>query len=145
MNIKPIVENFIAPEYKKDLSGGLDIYFQKDTELVIGTDNVVNLGFCAEVPEGHVALLVPRSSAGMKGLALRNTVGVIDADYRGEWIAHIVIDQQGDNVWGESVKYKRGDRALQAIIIPFNKVDINIVDDLSVTDRGDGGFGSTCA
>lgn len=145
MNIKPIVENFIAPEYKKDLSGGLDIYFQKDTELVIGTDNVVNLGFCAEVPEGHVALLVPRSSAGMKGLALRNTVGVIDADYRGEWIAHIVIDQQGDNVWGESVKYKRGDRALQAIIIPFNKVDINIVDDLSVTDRGDGGFGSTGA
>lgn len=145
MNIKPIVENFIAPEYKKDLSGGLDIYFQKDIELVIGTDNVVNLGFCAEVPEGHVALLVPRSSAGMKGLALRNTVGVIDADYRGEWIAHIVIDQQGDNVWGDSVKYKRGDRALQAIIIPFNKVDINIVDDLSVTDRGDGGFGSTGA
>lgn len=145
MNIKPIVENFIAPEYKKDLSGGLDIYFQKDTELVIGADNVVNLGFCAEVPEGHVALLVPRSSAGMKGLALRNTVGVIDADYRGEWIAHIVIDQQGDNAWGENVKYKRGDRALQAIIIPFNKVDINIVDDLSVTDRGDGGFGSTGA
>ena len=145
MNIKPIVENFIAPEYKKDLSGGLDIYFQKDTELVIGADNVVPLGFCAEVPEGHVALLVPRSSAGMKGLALRNTVGVIDADYRGEWIAHIVIDQQGDNVWGDSVKYKRGDRALQAIIIPFNKVDINIVDDLSVTDRGDGGFGSTGA
>lgn len=145
MNIKPIVENFIAPEYKKDLSGGLDIYFQKDTELVIGADNVVNLGFCAEVPEGHVALLVPRSSAGMRGLALRNTVGIIDADYRGEWIAHIVIDQQGDNAWGDNVKYKRGDRALQAIIIPFNKVDINIVDDLSVTDRGDGGFGSTGA
>lgn len=145
MNIKPIVENFIAPEYKKDLSGGLDIYFQKDTELVIGADNVVNLGFCAEVPEGHVALLLPRSSAGMKGLALRNTVGVIDADYRGEWIAHIVIDQQEDNAWGDNVKYKRGDRALQAIIIPFNKVDINIVDELSVTDRGDGGFGSTGA
>ena len=145
MNIKPIVENFIAPEYKKDLSGGLDIYFQKDTELVIGADNVVNLGFCAEIPEGHVALLLPRSSAGMKGLALRNTVGVIDADYRGEWIAHIVIDQQGDNAWGETIKYKRGDRALQAIIIPFNKVDINIVDELSVTDRGDGGFGSTGA
>lgn len=145
MNIKPIVENFIAPEYKKDLSGGLDIYFQKDTELVIGADNVVNLGFCAEIPEGHVALLLPRSSAGMKGLALRNTVGVIDADYRGEWIAHIVIDQQGDNAWGDNVKYKRGDRALQAIIIPFNKVDINIVDELSVTDRGDGGFGSTGA
>ena len=145
MNIKPIVENFIAPEYKKDLSGGLDIYFQEDVELKIGKDNVVNLGFCAEVPEGHIALLVPRSSAGMKGIGLRNTVGVIDADYRGEWIAHIIIDTQGSNEWGETIKYKRGDRALQAIIIPFNKVDINIVDDLSVTDRGDGGFGSTGA
>lgn len=145
MNIKPVVQNFIAPEYKGDLSGGLDIYFQEDVTLRIGKDNVVNLGFCAEVPKGHVALLLPRSSAGMKGLALRNTVGVIDADYRGEWIAHIVIDAQGGNVWGETISYKRGDRALQAVIVPFNKVDINIVDELSVTDRGDGGFGSTGA
>ena len=145
MNIKPIVENFIAPEYKKDFSGGLDIYFQEDVELKIGKDNVVNLGFCAEVPEGHIALLVPRSSAGMKGIGLRNTVGVIDADYRGEWIAHITIDTQGSNEWGETIKYKRGDRALQAIIVPFKKVNINIVDELSVTNRGDGGFGSTGA
>lgn len=141
MNIKPLVEDFIKPEYKSKLSGGMDIYFQEDVELKVGKDNVVNLGFSAEVPEGHVALLLPRSSAGMKGLQLRNTAGVIDSDYRGEWIAHITYDDI--NTWGNTIKYTRGERALQAIIVPCNKVDINIVDELSVTDRGNGGFGST--
>ena len=143
MKIKPLVKNFIKPEYKRDLSGGMDIYFQSDVDLTIGLDNVVNLGFAAEVPEGCVALLLPRSSTGMKGLGLRNTVGVIDADYRGEWIAHIVIDEQDSNGWGDIVSFKRGDRALQVIIVPFKKVDIEITDTLSVTGRGDGGFGST--
>lgn len=143
MRIKPMVKDFIKPEYKRDLSGGLDIYLQNDVDLVVGKDTVINLGFAAEVPEGYVAILVPRSSAGMKGINLRNTIGVIDADYRGEWIAHIVIDEQGDNSWGDIVKYKRGDRILQVLIVPFKKVDIEISDTLSVTGRGDGGFGST--
>ena len=127
MNIKPLVKDFIKPEYKRDLSGGMDIYFQEDVEFMVGKDNVINLGFCAEVPEGHVALLVPRSSTGMKGLHLRNTVGVID----------------DINVWGNTIKFKRGERALQALIIPVKQESINIVDELSVTGRGDGGFGST--
>ena len=143
MKIKPLVENFIKPEYKRDLSGGMDIYLQEDVTLVVGADNVIKLGFAAEVPEGHVAVLVPRSSTGMKGMALRNTVGVIDADYRGEWIAHIVIDQNQDNALLDEWHYKRGDRLLQVLILPFKKVDIEISDELSVTGRGDGGFGST--
>jgi len=143
MKIKPIVENFIKPEYKRDPSAGMDIYLQSDVTLTVGSDNVINLGFCAEVPENHVALLLPRSSTGMKGLSLRNTVGVIDADYRGEWIAHIVIDEQGDNAFGNEIKYNRGDRLLQCVIVPFYKADIELSDELSVTGRGDGGFGST--
>lgn len=143
MKIKPLVENFIKPEYKRDLSGGMDIYLQEDVTLVVGADNVIKLGFAAEVPEGCVAVLVPRSSTGMKGMALRNTVGVIDADYRGEWIAHIVIDQNQDNALLDEWHYKRGDRLLQVLILPFKKVDIEISDELSVTGRGDGGFGST--
>ena len=143
MKIKPLVENFIKPEYKRDLSGGMDIYLQEDVTLVVGADNVIKLGFAAEVPEGYVAVLVPRSSTGMKGMALRNTVGVIDADYRGEWIAHIVIDQNQDNALLDEWHYKRGDRLLQVLILPFKKVDIEISDELSVTGRGDGGFGST--
>lgn len=141
MNIKPLVKDFIKPEYKSNSSGGMDIYFQEDIELKVGKDNVVNLGFSAEVPEGYVALILPRSSTGMKGLQLRNTVGVIDSDYRGEWIAHITYDDI--NTWGHTREFKRGERALQALIVPVKQETINIVDELSVTNRGNGGFGST--
>jgi dUTP pyrophosphatase len=139
MKIKPLVKDFIIPEYKRELSGGMDIYLQQDITLSVGVDNVINLGFAAEVPEGHVALLLPRSSAGMKGIALRNTVGIIDADYRGEWIAHITLD----SICDKPITYKRGERILQAVIVPFNKVEIELSDTLSQTGRGDTGFGGT--
>ena len=143
MKIKPLVEDFIKPEYKRELSGGMDIYFQQDVDLVVGIDNVVKLGFAAEVPEGHVAMLIPRSSSGMRGVGLRNTIGVIDSDYRGEWLAHLVIDERDDNAFGNIVSYKRGERALQVLIVPFKHETVELVDKLSVTGRGDGGFGST--
>ena len=143
MKIKPLVEDFIKPEYKRELSGGMDIYFQQDVDLVVGIDTVVKLGFAAEVPEGHVAMLIPRSSSGMRGVGLRNTIGVIDSDYRGEWLAHLVIDERDDNAFGNIVSYKRGERALQVLIVPFKHETVELVDKLSVTGRGDGGFGST--
>ena len=122
MKIKPLVKDFIVPEYKREYSGGMDIYLQQDVTLNVGSDNVINLGFAAEVPEGHIALLLPRSSAGMKGIALRNTVGIVDADYRGEWIAHITLD----SICDKPIAYKRGERILQAVIVPFNKVEIEV-------------------
>ena len=139
MKIKPLVDNFIIPEYKRELSGGMDIYLQQDVTLNVGSDNVINLGFAAEVPEGHIAMLLPRSSTGMKGIALRNTVGIIDADYRGEWIAHITLD----SICDKPITYKRGERILHAVIVPFNKVEIELSDTLSQTGRGDTGFGGT--
>ena len=139
----PLVKEFIKPEYKTEYSAGMDIYLQEDTTLVIGADNVIHLGFAAEVPEGYAAILLPRSSAGMKGISLRNTAGVIDSDYRGEWIAHIVIDQNQDNALLDEWHYKRGDRIIQCLIVPIKKVDIELTESISVTARGDGGFGST--
>jgi dUTP pyrophosphatase len=143
MKIMPLVKEFIKPEYKTEYSAGMDIYLQEDTTLVIGADNVIHLGFAAEVPEGYAAILLPRSSAGMKGISLRNTAGVIDSDYRGEWIAHIVIDQNQDNALLDEWHYKRGDRIIQCLIVPVKKVDIELTESVSVTARGDGGFGST--
>ena len=139
MKIMPLVKEFIKPEY----SAGMDIYLQEDVTLVIGADNVIHLGFAAEVPEGYAAILLPRSSAGMKGISLRNTAGVIDSDYRGEWIAHIVIDQNQDNALLDEWHYKRGDRIIQCLIVPVKKVDIELTESISVTARGNGGFGST--
>jgi len=139
MKIKPLVNNFIKPEYKRDLSGGLDIYFQTDVILNPNQVNKIPLGFAAEVPEGHVALLLPRSSTGIKGICLRNTVGVIDADYRGEWLAYITLD----SICDKPITFKRGERALQALIVPFSRVAIELTDTLSKTGRGDTGFGGT--
>lgn len=143
MKIMPLVKEFIKPEYKTEYSAGMDIYLQEDVTLVIGADNVIHLGFAAEVPEGYAAILLPRSSAGMKGISLRNTAGVIDSDYRGEWIAHIVIDQNQDNALLDEWHYKRGDRLIQCLIVPVKKVDIELTESISVTARGNGGFGST--
>ena len=143
MKIMPLVKEFIKPEYKTEYSAGMDIYLQEDVTLVIGADNVIHLGFAAEVPEGYAAILLPRSSAGMKGISLRNTAGIIDSDYRGEWIAHIVIDQNQDNALLDEWHYKRGDRLIQCLIVPVKKVDIELTESVSVTARGDGGFGST--
>lgn len=143
MKIMPLVKEFIKPEYKTEYSAGMDIYLQEDVTLVIGADNVIHLGFAAEVPEGYVAILLPRSSTGMKGISLRNTAGVIDSDYRGEWIAHIVIDQNQDNALLDEWHYKRGDRLIQCLIVPVKKVDIELTESISVTARGNGGFGST--
>ena len=139
----PLVKEFIKPEYKTEYSAGMDIYLQEDVTLVIGADNVIHLGFAAEVPEGYAAILLPRSSAGMKGISLRNTAGIIDSDYRGEWIAHIVIDQNQDNALLDEWHYKRGDRLIQCLIVPVKKVDIDLTESVSVTARGNGGFGST--
>ena len=118
MKIKPLVKDFIVPEYKREYSGGMDIYLQQDVTLNVGSDNVINLGFA---------------------IALRNTVGIIDADYRGEWIAHITLD----SICDKPIAYKRGERLLQAVIVPFNKVEIELSDTLSQTGRGDTGFGGT--
>lgn len=142
MKIKPLVKNFIKPEFKRN-SGAMDLYLQSDINLIVGKDNIINLGFATEFPEGYVALLVPRSSSGTKGIRLRNTIGVIDSDYRGEWIAHITIDEQGTNAFGDEISYKRGDRILQVLLVPVNREEPEITDTLSDTDRGTGGFGST--
>lgn len=144
MKIKPLVKDFIAPEYKTDNAGAFDIYLQEDIKITEGFINYISLGFAAAIPEGYVGILVPRSSIGIKGIGLRNTVGIIDSDYRGEWKACIVTDEQGKNSFGDEMSFKRGERLLQCLIVPIKKETIEIVDDLELTSRS-GGFGSTGA
>ena len=144
MKIKPLVKDFIAPEYKTGNAGAFDIYLQEDIKITEGFINYINLGFAAAIPEGYVGILVPRSSIGIKGIGLRNTVGIIDSDYRGEWKACIVTDEQGKNSFGDEMSFKRGERLLQCLIVPIKKETIEIVDDLELTSRS-GGFGSTGA
>lgn len=140
MNIKPLHPNFKCPVYSSDNAGGMDLFMptRGSANKQDARATEVGLGFAAAVPEGHVALLLPRSGAGAKkGVSLNNTVGVIDADYRGEWKAYI----RNRNL--APLKWDAGDRLLQAVIVKAEQVSLDIVDELDDTARGEGGIGST--
>lgn len=140
IKIKALCDNFLMPERKRN-SAGYDLKLQEDVILNSKIDNVIHLGFATEIPEGYCGLLMMRSSAGLNGIRLLNTVGVIDSDYRGEWIAHLDVETSG-TVYRE-IAYKRGDRILQAVFVPVLQTELSLVTELSETDRGSGGFGST--
>lgn len=139
MNIQPLHPNFKVPTKGTDEAGAYDLYMPEAGYC--GGDHhevKVNLGFAAEIPAGHVALLLPRSGVGSKaGLELNNTCGVIDADYRGPWFATLRTKNGDDYSWNA------GDRLLQMLIVPVTQVQVNVVDELSETSRGTGGLGST--
>ena len=140
MNIKQLHQNFKMPTRGTDYAGGYDIYMPEKGTMMPGVTygQMVPLGFSAEVPVGYVALLLPRSGAGAKhGVSLNNTVGVIDADYRGEWMACLRVKNGLPHRWEE------GDRLLQFILVPVNTPELVLVKELSSTERGEGGFGST--
>ena len=95
------------------------------------------LGFAVEVPEGFAALLLPRSSIINTSMRMANGVGLIDRDFRGEVSA--VFDVIGDG----NLLYGVGERVAQMIIVPAPLFQLEQVDELSATDRGEGGYGST--
>ena len=137
MDIQSLHQAFIMPTKASDKAGAFDIYMPEDG-VATKLSQLIGLGFAAAVPEGHVGLLLPRSSTGAKhGLELNNTCGVIDSDYRGEWKAAIKTKS------GVPFEWKAGERVLQFMIVPIANVTLNQVESLDETKRGTGGFGST--
>jgi dUTP pyrophosphatase len=137
MHIQSLHQAFIMPTKASDKAGAFDI-FMPEAGIANGTSQLVGLGFAAAVPEGHVGLLLPRSSSGAKhGLELNNTCGVIDSDYRGEWKAAMRTKS------GVPFKWEAGDRVLQFMLVPVANITLIQVDSLDETARGTGGFGST--
>lgn len=140
MNIEPISNSFRAPVKSSTKAGAYDLFMPESGYLYpnSGEGTFFGLGFKAEVAEGYVAFLLPRSGKGAKnGLSLNNTVGVIDPDYRGEWMA--CLRNRNDTPFS----WEAGERLIQMLVIKTEEVDFNIVDSLDETDRGEGGFGST--
>ena len=121
------------PTKAHSTDAGYDLYvrkkFENDRELIC------YLGVQLEIPYGYVGLLFPRSSIHKRDVRLANCVGVIDAGYRGEVKA--VFDKKGDYT------YEIGDRCCQLVILKLPDVALYRVTDLSVSDRGDRGFGSS--
>ena len=137
VRIKKLNENAVIPSYAKDGDAGMDLVA---TRIISNTTFDVSYGtdLAMEIPNGFVGLVFPRSSIRKYELALSNSVGVIDSGYRGEIQATFKKTNGLD-----SLSYKVGDRIAQIMIIPHPPIEFKEVDDLSETERGDGGFGST--
>lgn len=141
MQIKALHHNFKMPVRSSTLAGGYDLFMPEAGALLHRNTHIfVKLGFSAAVPEGYVALILPRSGAGAKhGVELRNTVGVIDADYRGEWMVAASQRESLELQWAE------GERLFQFLLVAVGSPELEQVEELAATVRAEGGFGSTGA
>ena len=137
VRIKKLSENAVIPTYAKDGDAGMDLVA---TKIISNTTFDISYGIdlAMEIPKGFVGLVFPRSSIRKYELALSNSVGVIDSGYRGEIQATFKKTNGLD-----SLSYKVGDRIAQIMIIPHPDIQFEEADELSDTERGDGGFGST--
>ena len=137
VRIKKLNENAVIPSYAKGGDAGMDLVA---TSIIseTTTDVTYGMGIALEIPYGFVGLVFPRSSIRKYELALTNSVGVIDSGYRGEIQATFKKTNGLD-----SLSYKVGDRIAQIMIIPHPEIEFEEADELSDTERGEGGFGST--
>ena len=145
VKIKKLHEDAVIPAYAKEGDAGLDF-----TAVNISKDNVGNItyhtGLAVAIPDGYVGLLFPRSSISKKQQFLTNCVGVIDSGYRGEIMAKfkpVMGSYETILELFESNEYEIGDRVVQLLIIPYPQIELEEVEELSSSERGHNGFGST--
>lgn len=140
VRIKKLSENAVIPTYAKDGDAGMDLVA---TRIINETLDSITYGtdIAMEIPKEFVGLVFPRSSIRKTGLQLSNSVGVVDSGYRGEIQATFKKIQGVSNDTLDN--YKVGDRICQIMIIPHPPIEFKEVDELTNTERGEGGFGST--
>lgn len=134
------------PAYSKDGDAGMDLttISREWRYAPVGGYYEYGTGLAVEIPEGYVGLIFPRSSQSNVNQLLTNHVGVIDSNYRGEIKFRFKRIYQTANELNENFDlYEIGDRVGQLIILPYPQIEPVEVDELSVTERGENGFGST--
>ena len=144
LKIKKLHPDAVIPHFATEGAAGLDLTAVRVYGSACANDAPVkgqpfircetSLSF--EIPKGYVGLLFPRSSVVKTGLSMGNCVGVIDSDYRGEVSAVFYSPLNSD-------PYRPGDRCCQLVIVKLPEIEIEEVDELSETARGEGGYGST--
>ena len=136
IKFKQLHPSAVLPFHAKPGDAGMDL-----TVVDIRHQGLVesrhHYGLAVEIPEGYVGLLFPRSSVCNTSNRLSNSVGVLDSGYRGEIMA--VFDSVENGLNG----YKKGDRTAQIVIVPFVTVQSEWAEELTETERGEGGYGST--
>ena len=140
IKVKKLRENAKLPTYGTEFSAGADLYacLAEDVTILPGETKKIPTGLAMEIPIGCAGLIYARSSLGTKrGLAPANKVGVVDSDYRGEFM--IFLHNHG----AEPQTIQHGDRVAQLLVTPVFTPGFVEAEDLSDTVRGTGGFGST--
>lgn len=140
LEIKKLDERAIVPTYGTEESAGADLYaiLDEDLEIKPGESKMISTGLAMAIPNGYVGLIYARSSLGTKkGLAPANKVGVIDSDYRGE--VKVCLFNHSNDVQ----TITKNERIAQIVFTPYIQVNFEVTDELSDTNRGTGGFGST--
>jgi dUTP pyrophosphatase len=151
VKLKKLNHNCVIPTYAKEGDAGMDLVA---TEIIKDTPEQITYGtgISMEIPNGFVGLVFPRSSIRKTGLQLSNSVGVIDSGYRGEIQATFNKLFGGEGMYDEMKVnnpnhtndwYAVGDKIAQIMIIPYPHIEFEEVTELSDSERGEGGFGST--
>lgn len=129
-----------APSKAHHGDAGWDIYASEAAEVGPGETRIIKTGIALEIPHGWYGQIKSRSGLGAKGLIV--TAGVVDCGYRGE-VGVVVVN--GNKGPGGSFSFKAGDKIAQMVFLPVPQVEINIIEELGSSARGQGGFGSTGA
>ena len=138
--IKRLSKEVSLPKYETNGSSGMDLAANIDANINIdpGKTAIIPTGLALSIPKGFEVQIRPRSGlAAKQKISVLNTPGTIDADYRGE-IKVILI-----NLGHEPFRVEKGLRIAQMVVCPIVQAQLKEVDDLSETERGKGGFGST--
>ena len=134
-----LTDDATLPARAHDGDAGLDLYAAEAATLEPGRRASVGTGIAVEIPEGHAGLVLPRSGlAARHGIALVNAPGLIDAGYRGE-LRVLLLNTDRDEAFG----IHPGDRIAQLLVTPFAAVAPVEAMQLSLSERGGGGFGSS--
>lgn len=140
IKVKCLRANAVLPTYGSSEAAGVDLYacLDKPIEIAPGASAFIPTGLAMELPKGCAGLIYARSGLACKrGLAPANKVGVVDSDYRGEFI--VVLHNHGS----EPQTVSHGERIAQLVITPIITPAYVLTDELSDTERAEGGFGST--
>lgn len=140
IRVKKLRENAVLPQYGSQEAAGADLYacLEAPVSIAPGETAFIPTGLSMEIPKGYAGLIYARSGLACKnGLAPANKVGVIDSDYRGEFIVALYNHSK------ENKTVSGGDRIAQLVITPVLTVAFQETESLSDTERAAGGFGST--
>ena len=140
MKIKRLDDKAIVPTRGSAEAAGWDLYACLDkNEIIFPRETLlIDTGWSMEIPKNYFGAIYPRSGLAVKyGLRLANGTGIIDSDYRGP----VKVALHNDSLNNYVIKH--GDRIAQLIIIPYESIEMEEVEELEDTDRGTGGFGST--